>query len=360
MTLLIVFLLLAIGVSFICSVSEAVLLSVRPSYVGTLDPNSGTARILGKQRENLDRPLAAILTANTIAHTIGAAGVGAQAIVVFGNEYLGVVSAVLTFLILVFSEIIPKTLGATYWQTLAPAFCRVILYMTYALYPLVWMSERVTRLIARKGESPFTFSRDEVHAMIEIGKEEGILDQHEHQIATNLMKLRHLSVRDIMTPRSVVTSFAKDETVASFFSSHADSPFSRIPVFNETPDHTTGYVLKSDLLIAQAKDEFDRTLSEFERECPVIMDDVSAADMYQQFIRSKSHIALITDKYGTIQGLITLEDVIETLIGIEIMDEMDKVEDLQKLAKNRWRQRMTAMGVNPDELSGNFQSNKKN
>ncbi len=350
MTLLILYLALAIGVSFICSVSEAVLLSIRPSYIAAMDQNSRTARLLNRLQANLDRPLAAILTANTIAHTVGAAGVGAQATLVFGNEYLGITSGVLTFLILVFSEIIPKTLGATYWQQLAPSFGRVIHWMTIGLYPLVWMSERLTRLISGAGHSPFTYTRDEVRAMVDIGKEEGVLDATEHEVVSNIMKLRQLSVRDIMTPRTVIFSLPGTLPVAEVFSDQTNSSFSRIPVFREQADDITGYVLKTDLLIAQARDEFQRTVSEFERELLVLSETLSAAATYDRLTRDKAHMALVVDEYGTVQGLVTLEDVVETLIGLEITDEMDTVEDLQDLANTRWRQRMTDMGIDPDAV----------
>jgi len=353
MTLLIFYLALAIGVSFICSVSEAVLLSVRPSYIAAMDQDSRTAILLKKLQGNLDRPLAAILTANTIAHTVGAAGVGAQASVVFGSQYLGVVSGVLTLLILVFSEIIPKTLGAVYWRQLCPLFGRLIHWLTLGLFPFVWCSEKITRLLSRSGASAFTFSRDEVEAMIQIGKEEGVLDHKEHEIVTNLMKLHHLSVRDIMTPRPVIFSVQEDTSVEDFFNAHAHSAFSRIPVYKDHNDDITGYILKTDLLIAQARDEFHRTLGEFKRDFLVIPDSVSASDIYDRLMRQKLHIALVVDEYGTVQGLVTLEDVVETLIGLEITDEMDKVEDMQALARSRWMERMQAMGIDPDSLEMN-------
>lgn len=207
MTLLILYLMLAIVISFFCSIAEAVLLSVRPSYVASLERRSHRgAKTLKKLRENLDRPLAAILTANTIAHTVGAAGVGAQSAVVFGSEFLGITSAILTLLILVFSEIIPKTIGATYWQQLAPPFSLLIDGLTKLLLPFVWMSEKITRLLSRSQDAAFTFTRDEMEAMAEIGAEEGLLEAKELKIVSNLMRLHHLSVRDIMTPRPVVFS----------------------------------------------------------------------------------------------------------------------------------------------------------
>ena len=351
MTLLILYLMLAIGVSFFCSIAEAVLLSVRPAYIAVLEQKGkASGKVLKELRDNLDRPLAAILTANTIAHTVGAAGVGAQATLVFGSEYLGVTSAVLTLLILVFSEIIPKTLGATYWQQIAPVMGVLISWLTKILFPFVWLSEKLTRLLSRSGASAFTFSRDEMTAMAKIGKEEGMLDSKEMKIVTNLMKLHRLSVRDIMTPRPVIFSAPEDMSVQEFFSAHAGQPFSRIPVYAKNTDDIKGYVLKSDLLYAQAKDEFDRLLSDFKRDFLMIPDKLMASDLYDRLMYEKSHIAMVVDEYGTVQGLVTLEDVVETLIGLEITDESDKVEDMQKLAHERWQDRMAAIGINPDNI----------
>lgn len=352
MTLLLLYLILALIVSFFCSVSEAVLLSVRPSYIAILEQeDERSAKALYKLRNNLDRPLAAILTANTVAHTAGAAGVGAQATALFGSQYLGVASAIMTLLILVLSEIIPKTLGATYWPQLAPTFGLLIEKVTIILYPFVWMSEKITRILSPSGASGFTFSRDEMTAMAEIGAKEGLLEDKELKIVINLFRLRRLSVRDIMTPRPVVFSIPVAITVQEFFSQYSDKPFSRIPVYGDTPDDVSGYVLKSDLLMAQAKDQFDRPLSEFRRSFPIIPDVLSASGAYDRLMHEKSHIALVVDEYGTIQGLVTQEDIIETLIGLEITDELDSVEDMQAFAHKRWRARMKAIGIDPDSVT---------
>lgn len=357
MTLLIIYLTLAIGVSFFCSIAEAVLLSVRPSYVTALELNKKSgAKTLAKLRENLDRPLAAILTANTIAHTVGATGVGAQTAVVFGSEYLGVASGVLTLLVLVLSEIIPKTLGATYWQILAPPFGVLILWLTRALYPIVFLSERLTRLLSSAGHKRGGFSREEMQAMADIGSREGTLNKREHKIINNVMKLTHVSVRDIMTPRPVVFSVPGQLKVKEFFDAHADKPFSRIPIQDASPDDIAAYVLKTDLLVAQARDEFDKPLAEFKRKFVVLPDVVTASDAFDRLAQDKSHIALVVDEYGTMQGVVTLEDVFETLIGLEITDEADKVEDMQLLAQKRWRERMIAMGVDPDSAEWNERS----
>ncbi|WP_375202856.1 hemolysin family protein [Hyphococcus sp.] len=351
MTLLIFYLLLAILVSFFCSIAEAVLLSVRPSYIKMLERRGASgAKALQRLKNNLDRPLAAILTANTIAHTVGAAGVGAQATKVFGSAYLGVTSGVLTLLILVFSEIIPKTLGATYWQSLAPVFGRLISWLTIALFPFVWLSEKLTRLLSQGKAGVSSFSRDEMEAMAEIGEKEGQLERKELKIVQNLMRLKLLSVRDIMTPRSVIFSAPAKMTVGEFFSRHADKPFSRIPLYDGNTDSVIGFVLKSDLLVAQANDDFDAQLSDFRRDVLILLDLLSASEVFDKLMHDKSHIAVLVDEYGSVQGLVTLEDVVETLIGLEITDEHDKVEDMRAFAYQKWRERMEAIGVDPDSM----------
>jgi CBS domain containing-hemolysin-like protein len=351
MTLLLAYLALALVVSFLCSISEAVLLSVRPAHVEALRRKKHPAsEALQTLQANLDRPLAAILTLNTVAHTVGAAGVGAQSAVVFGNEFVGLTSAILTLLILVLSEIIPKTLGAVHWQSLAPSVGRMVLWLTRLMTPFVWFSEKLTGVIARSGESAFTFSRDEMRAMAEIGAREGVLDDKELAVVSNLMRLHRLKVEDIMTPASVMASVDGNDTVRAFFEAHAQTPFSRLPVFDGTAHHVSGYVLKSDLLLAQARDEFDRNIAEFSREIITLRDDISASAAFDRLTRSKGHLAVVVDEFGTLRGLVTMEDVVETLLGLEITDEADTVEDMQILARQRWRDRMTAMGLDPDSM----------
>lgn len=351
MALLTFYLLLALVVSFICSISESVLLSVRPTYVAVLEKEGrASAATLKKLRDNLDRPLAAILTANTIAHTVGAAGVGAQAAVVFGNNYVGATSAILTLLILIFSEIIPKTLGATYWRQLAPSFAVIINAMMVVLFPFVWMSEKITGLLSGRNAHVFTFSRDEMEAMAGLAAKEGLLEAKELRIVQNLMRLHSLCISDIMTPRPVVFAVPDKMTVEEFFSQHSEQPFTRIPVYGANRDDVTGYILKSDLLLAQARDNSGKPLAAFARELPVILETYSASRTFDLLMHGKDHMALVVDEYGTMQGLVTLEDVIETLIGLEITDELDRVEDMQQLARQRWRERMKAIGVNPDAV----------
>lgn len=349
MTLLIFYLVLAICVSFLCSIAEAVLLSVRPSYVAALKKQKRRgATALTTLQANLDKPLAAILILNTIAHTVGAAGVGAQAAAVFGSGYVAVTSAVLTLLILVLSEIIPKTLGATYWQALAPTTAILLVGLTRLLLPLVWLSEKLTRTLSH-GADGANFSREEMAAMAQIGHEEGLLDKKEQKIVANLMRLHRFTVKDIMSPRAVMFSQPAGRTVAEFLADHAENPFSRIPVYHEQADDITGYVLKQDLFHAQARGETDRTLDSFRRDLPVLPETVQASHAFDRLMHSKSHIMLIVDEYGTTEGLVTLEDVIETLMGLEITDELDTVEDMQAFARNRWHQRMKTLGMDPSE-----------
>jgi CBS domain containing-hemolysin-like protein len=352
MTTLILYLLLALCVSFICSISEAVLLSVRPSYVETMkNEGSKNAAILEKLISNLDRPLAAILTANTIAHTVGAAGVGAQAMAIFGDVYLGVVSAILTLLILVLSEIIPKTLGANYWKQLAPSFAVIINWLTKALFPFVWMSEKLTRLISPSGKSGFTYSRSEMKAMAEIGAKEGMLEPKELKIVNNLLHLSKVSVRVIMTPRSVIFAQPAVMSVDEFYNKYGLQPFSRIPIYDKNRDDMNGYVLRTDLLYAQAKGQFDNPLSDFRRDFLMMPSNLTTSDAFDLLMHEKSHVALVVDEFGTVQGLVTQEDVVETLIGLEITDETDMVEDMQTLARKRWRERIEGMGLDPDMIN---------
>lgn len=352
MALLIFYLVLAICVSFLCSVAEAVLLSVRPAYVAALRKKKRRgANALTRLQLNLDRPLAAILILNTIAHTVGAAGVGAQAAEVFGSTYVAVTSVVLTLLILVLSEIIPKTLGATYWQSLAPYTALCLVWLTRLLLPLVWLSEKLTRAISRKDEVA-TFSRDEMTAMAQIGLEEGLLDQKEQKIVANLMQLHKFLVRDIMSPRAVMFTQPADKTVRQYLEEHSENPFSRVPIYERNKDDICGYVLKQDLFMAQARGDDTKPLKEFRRNLEVLPEMMQASHAFNRLMHVRSHIMLIVDEYGTTKGIVTLEDIIETLIGLEITDELDTVEDMQDLARKRWQQRMTDLGIDPADWPG--------
>ncbi len=354
MLLLIVYVVVALGFSFLCSIAEAVILSVTSPYIALLEQEGKSSGVLlRKLSEDIHSPLAAILTLNTIAHTVGAAGAGAQAAEVFGSTYVGVASAVLTLLILIFSEIIPKTLGAHYWKNLAPTTAYCLKFLIWALYPFVRMAERLTRGLAQ-GPTLRGFSRDEFAVMAELSAREGSLAHREKRILQNLLVLHETRLKDSMTPRTVVFSLPEETTVADFCREHEGKRFSRIPIYRENPDQVSGYVLRSDLLLAQAQGQGADTLANYRREIPAMLASMSLTQAFDEFQRQQSHVLLIVDEYGGMEGILTLEDVLETLLGLEITDEGDKTEDMQKLARQLWKRRAQTMNLNVDE-SGNKQ-----
>lgn len=351
MSLLVFYVLLALVISFLCSISEAVLLSIRRSYVQTLrSEQPETAKMLSGLLKNLDRPLSAILSLNTIAHTVGAAGAGAQAAAVFGDAIIGVFSAILTLLILVLSEIIPKTLGATHWRALAPIVGRSLVILITLLKPFVWLSELITSVIT-SGKASIAFTREEFAAMVDIGATQGQLEHHETRIFQSIMNLDELSVSDIMTPRLVVFSLAESTTVATFVETHASQPFSRIPVYGENQDDVTGFVIKSDVLMHFAKGHGETFLADVKRPIMTIPETLSLSNLFDALIERRDHIALAVDEYGAVEGLVTLEDVVETVLGLEIVDEHDKVEDMRALARKKWEDRASALGIDPNRLT---------
>ncbi len=349
MSLLLIYLALALGVSFLCSILEAVLLSVSQSYIAVLENKNQPSGVLLRQlKDDIDRPLSAILSLNTIAHTVGAAGVGAQAQAVFGSAYVGVISAVLTFLILFVSEIIPKTLGATYWKSLAPVAGRMLRWMIWLLYPFVVLSLLITRLLSDDKDRP-TFTREEFSAMADRGEEEGVFQKEESDILKNLVRFKSLRVKDIMTPRVVVVSFNHEETVADVFKEFEELRFSRLPVYGEKEDDITGYVLKNDLLINLARDKASERLKTIKRNILILPETISLQNLFEQLLENHEHIAVAVDEYGGFSGVVTMEDVVETLLGMEIMDEADATEDMQKLARKNWRKRAQELGILEEE-----------
>lgn len=345
MALLIFYLFLAIGLSFLCSILESVLLSATTSYAAVLekkDSKSGTQ--LQDLKKDIDRPLSAILSLNTIAHTVGAAGVGAQAQIVFGNAYVSITSAILTLLILVFSEIIPKTLGATYWKALTPFAVKTTIILIYITYPLVVLSMGITKVLSPDKKRP-TLSREEFSAMAEQGLEEGIFEEGESNIFKNLIRFRSLKVKDIMTPRIVVVKFSEKKTVKEVLTETDKIPFSRLPVFSRDEEDIQGYVLKSDLLLKMANDKGDIKLSEIKREILVVPELTSLRSVFDQFLKKQDHIAVVVDEYGGFSGVVTMEDIVETLLGMEIVDEIDTIEDMQKLARQNWEERAKRLGI---------------
>lgn len=346
MTLLIIYVLLALGVSFLCSIAEAVLLSVTGAHASVLERDGKpSGALLHKLKSEIDRPLAAILTLNTVAHTVGAAGAGAQATVVFGSSALGIFSAILTFLILVFSEIIPKTLGAHYWRPLAPATAYSLKYLIILLQPFIKLSEAITRLLTRSGPHYAGFDRSEFTAMAELSSREGHLDDRESDILKNLMKLRLTLIKEVMTPRVVLFSAEQSQSAREFLDAHRQVPFSRIPIYEEDPDQINGIVLLNDLLLAQARGEGDKPLKAFHRRIPALLDTMSLNDALEEFLREHTHIILVVTEYGSVVGVVTLEDVLETLLGLEIVDEKDKTRDMQELARRHWRRQARRLGL---------------
>ena len=349
MGLLVLYVALAIGVSFLCSMMEAVLLSVTPSYVAALErKGSAVGERIHEFKENVDRPLAAILSLNTIAHTVGAAGVGAQAAIVFGEAYTGIVAAILTLLILVLSEIIPKTLGAVYWRTLTPSVVRMLTATIIAMWPLVKLSQGITRLLSQD-EDEAAFSREEFTAMAELGEEEGVFEEKESRILRNLFRFNSLRVKDVMTPRTVIFDLPENTTIGEVVEEHDEFRFSRIPVYDDDPDDITGYVLKDEMLLRAAQEEFDVTLEEMARDILVVHETLPLPDLLERLLDRLEHIALVVDEYGGVAGVVTMEDVVETLLGLEIVDEADSVEDMQALARKQWFKRARELGMVSEE-----------
>jgi CBS domain containing-hemolysin-like protein len=270
--------------------------------------------------------------------------VGAQAQMVFGSGYVGITSAILTLLILFISEIIPKTLGATYWKTLAPVAARIIRVLIWILYPFVVISMGITRLLSGDEDRP-TFSREEFSAMADRGAQEGIIEKEESDILKNLVRFSSLRVKDIMTPRVVVVMFNEEEVVSDVFDKHDELRFSRLPVYGEKEDDITGYVLKNDLLINLAQDKDSVKLQELKRDILILPETISLQSLFEQLLENQEHIAVGVDEYGGFSGIVTMEDVVETLLGMEIVDEIDKNEDMQKLARKNWRQRARKLGI---------------
>jgi CBS domain containing-hemolysin-like protein len=354
MALLITYVLIALVFSFLCSIAEAVLLSVTPAYIALLQKEGKpSGPLLHQLKSDINKPLAAILTLNTIAHTIGAAGAGAQVAIVFGNAYLGIASGILTLLILFLSEIIPKTLGAHHWRRLAPATAYGLKFLVWLLYPFVKVTEKLTRGLADE-PTLHGFSRQEFAAMAELSVEEGQLAERESEVLKNLLLLRETRVKDAMTPRPVVFSVPASLTVERFFKNHEEVRFSRIPIFDEEPDDLDGFVLRSDLLLARAHGDLKDTLQSFQRVMPILPESLSLAEAFNEVLRVRAHIVQVVDEFGSPTGILTLEDIIETLLGLEIVDEGDQAVDMQEHARRLWRRRAREMGLDLEQHETDF------
>ncbi len=345
MILLLFYLFLALFVSFLCSIMEAVLLSTPQSFlIAENEKGNAWAKVFVDFKTNIDKPLSAILSLNTVAHTIGAAGVGAQAINVFGEASFGIVSAILTFLILVISEIIPKTIGARYWRNLAKISSKIIQGMIIITYPLVVMSAVITKLISKKKQDQTT-SREEIAVLTNIGADEGVFSNKEHKIIQNLLKLKNVKVSEIMTPRVVVAVADEKLDLKDFLKNKDYLKFSRIPIYSKNDEYITGYVFRQKVFEKLAEDQHKLKLKDIKREIVMVPNTIVLFTLWEKLLEKKEHIALIVDEYGGIDGIVTMEDIIETLLGLEIVDETDTITDMQKYARDRWKERQAKYNI---------------
>ncbi len=352
MGLLVLFFLISIVFSFLCSIWEAVLLSIPPSYVATKDKEGGkVGQLLVKYKTNIDQPLAAILTLNTIAHTVGAIGVGAQAAKLWTNYYVfGInmsavmVPAAMTLAILILSEIIPKTLGANYWRALTGFTVSSLSIVIYALYPLVWLSQLITNML-KKDKKRSVLSRTEFAAMAEIVAEEGVIKKGEYKIIKNLLRFHSIRAKDVMTPRTVVVAAEQNQTVNELYDKIKERRFTRIPIFEKSKDHTVGFVISDDVFSQIISGHSDKPLKEIKRDILIVPHDSSLPFVFNELLEKRQHIAMVVDEYGGMSGILTMEDVLETLLGLEIVDEFDRTVDMQKMARDFWKKRAGKMGL---------------
>jgi CBS domain containing-hemolysin-like protein len=360
MGLLLIYAVVSIFFSFVCSILEAVLLSITPNFIRMKSQEGATyTDSLTELKNDVDKPLIAILTLNTLAHTVGAILVGVQAesmvsegfqAAVLGIPLVGVVSGIMTVLILVISEIIPKTIGATYWQSLSGISTRVLVGMVAVLKytGILWVLQLTTKAIGKSAHMN-TMTREEFISITETAEEEGVFHPSEGQYIKSLMNFNKIKVKDVMTPRSVMFMAPQSMLIKDFFQSNQDLRFSRIPVFGKNRDDITGYVLKDAILEDIIHDKPAEILEDLCREITLVRYDMPITRLFDQMIASKEHIALVLDDYGSAQGLATMEDVIETMLGLEIMDESDNVEDMQMLARKNWEKRSKSLGISPDD-----------
>lgn len=335
---LVFYIILALGGSFFCSILEASLLSTSPAHIQQLVERGKPAGILmQKHKQDVERPISAILTLNTVANTMGAAGIGAQAAIIFGSQFLGVVSFAITLSILFFSEIIPKTFGAVYWRSLTPFTAYAVQILVVVLFPIVWILEKVTAFV-RPAEAESTVTRADLEVLAKIGTEEGTIMERENRIMRNLLRLNEVKVETIMTPRTVVTALQEDMTVREVVQTYRSLVFSRFPIYEKDMDDIEAYVLRSDILHRSALDKHDITLKELCKKMHSIPETATVTDILNMMVKERNHMLLVIDEYGGTAGIVTLEDAIESLLGLEIVDESDLVEDLRKLAERRYKQ----------------------
>ena len=335
MGLLIFYITLALGVSFMCSILEAVVLSTPQTYVNILKNEGKRTAAMWAHLKDDDsvRPLTAILTLNTIAHTMGAAGVGSQVQQIWGVEVLTAASAILTLAVLFLSEIIPKTLGAAYWKRLSTPTAYLLTWFTKTLFFLIGPIQMLKSILPSSKNAMVT--RDDVAAMADLGEIEGALEENEETIIHNLLGLREVSVHEEMTPRTVVSAFEMHQTIKEILDDNTILRFSRIPVYDETIDNVRGLVIRSEILMAASRDEWDLQLKDIMKPILKIEQDSTIEQALDVFLTNKQQFALVRDEFGGTSGILTMEDVMETLLGKEIVDELDEVEDMRELAREQ-------------------------
>jgi len=347
MVLLIAFFLLSLIASFLCSIWEAVLLSITPSYIQVkLDEGGSLGKTLQNFKENIDKPLAAILTLNTVAHTFGAIGVGAQATKLWEGSIIATVvtPVVMTIFVLFLSEIIPKTIGASQWKSLAGFTASSLKGVMWLLAPFVWVSQSITKWL-KKDKDKSVLSRTDFAAIAKISAKSGATSANESRIIDNLLKLTSVRAKDIMTPRTVVTAAPEDISIGDFYAENEKLRFSRVPVFENSKDNITGFVMKDDVLKSIIDKNQNDELKSIRRDIAVVTESSPIQRVFDKLMESKEQIALVVDEFGGMSGILSMEDVIETILGMEIVDEFDNVEDLQQLARKNWENRARDLGI---------------
>jgi CBS domain containing-hemolysin-like protein len=346
--LLILYIVLAVVISFVCSLMEATLLSISNSHVRSLvNQNRKYGKYLAKFKQDIDSPLAAILILNTVANTAGATAAGAQAEVVFQSRFVGIFAAFFTLTILIVSEIIPKTIGAVYWRKTAAFTAYLLNVVVFVLKPFISLTRSITGMITREKRISANVFREEISVLAEIGQDIGVISTAEEKVIRNILRMKQMKVRDILTPRTVMVSLQNEMTVGDVMEEYPMLEFSRIPVYEETPDEIQGLVLRHDVVDAVARDEFDKKISELVRPIHPVPQSLSVADALELFISRGEHIFLVIDEYGGTAGIVTLEDTMESLLGSEIVDEKDSVADLRELASRIWRTQLK--GITAEE-----------
>ena len=349
MTLLIIYGFVSILFSFLCSILEAVLLSVTDTFINVKISEQKTYAIqLRELKKDVDKPLIAILTLNTIAHTVGAILVGVQAEKTFGtgNNMVMIVSAVMTLLILVLSEIIPKTIGATYWKGLANFTAKSLKLMIFPLKytGILWFLQLTTKLIG-KSHHGSVLTREDFSVMADMAHQEGVFEESESKVIKNLLNFKRILAKDIMTPRSVIQTASAKVTLQEYYDKNPTMRFSRIPLYQDRLDNISAYFLKDELYKMIADGNGTKTLADIGRKLVMVNRSTPVPELFDQMVSQREHIALVVDEYGSVSGLVTMEDIVETLLGLEIVDEFDKETDMQVLARKNWEERAKKLGL---------------